>query len=188
MALLLAGAQWVLPGWIGSFRLALAAYREYTGSQVSVLATVTSPAVGAILGVAAVVTLAFVCWRRRHESAATPAFALVCSLILAGTLVIIPMTALYNQVLLLPGLLFLAWNVPFFRKRDILTRSSCFVAALLFFWPMLAAVTLTTASFFLPPGSVQKAWSAPLWSSMMTPVVVLLLLVPLAATVLREER
>jgi hypothetical protein len=59
---------------------------------------------------------------------------------------------------------------------------------LVFFWPWLAALALTLASFVLPPASVQKAWSAPLWSSMMTPVVVLLLLGTLTASVLRQDR
>jgi hypothetical protein len=188
MALLLAGAHWVLPGWIGSFRAALHAYREYTGMPVSVLATVTTPALGTILTVILILFLAIGCWRARQVAADTPAFALISSLLLVATIVMIPMTAFYNQVLLMPGALLLARNIEFFRTKGALTRIAFMVSGLVFCWPWLAALTLATASFVLPSASVQRTWSAPLWSSMMTPVVVLLLLVPLVSTVLRKQR
>jgi len=187
MALLLAGARWVLPGWTGSFWAALRAYREYTGRPESVLATITTPGLGAIFTVVVLIAVAVACWRARRERADAPAFALVSSLVLVVTIVVIPMTALYNQALLLPGALLLAKNFGLFRTK-VFTRSACLLAGLVFFWPWIAAIALTIASLVLPATSVQKAWSAPLWSSMMTPVVVLLLLAPLANTVLREER
>jgi len=186
MALLLVGAQWVLPGWIGSFYGALLAYRDYTGRPESVLAVVTTPSLGLLLTVAVVMALAVVCWRARRARADTPAFALVSSLILVATVVVIPMTSLYNQALLLPGILLLVQNASFFRAKDVLRRLVCILGGFVFCWPWLAAVALTVASFVLPQASVQKAWSAPLWSSMMTPVVVLLLLAPLANAVLRD--
>jgi hypothetical protein len=188
MALLLAGAQWLLPGWIGSFWAALHAYREYTGMPVSVLATVTTPALGTVLTAILVIFLAIGCWRARRARADDPAFALISALLLVATIVTIPMTAFYNQVLLLPGVLLLARNIAFFRTKGAFTRVAFMVASLLFCWPWLAALALTAASFVLAAASVQKAWSAPRWSSMMTPVVVLLLLVPLVGTVLREQR
>jgi hypothetical protein len=188
MTLLLGAAQFVLPGWLGSFWAALGAYRQYTGEPVSVLATVTTPAIGGVLAVVVVMVLGIACWRTRRDGSDAPAFALISSLVLVTTVVIIPMTALYNQALLLPGLLLLARNIAFFRTKNLLTRCASIIAALVFFWPWLAALALTLASFVLPPASVQKAWSAPLWSSMMTPVVVLLLLGTLTASVLRQER
>ncbi|MGA9040918.1 MAG: glycosyltransferase family 87 protein [Terriglobales bacterium] len=188
MALLLAGAHWVLPGWTGNFWEAIHAYREYIGRPESVLATVTTPALGAILTAVTLAGLAVVCWRVRRQSADSPAFALVSALVLVVTIVVIPMTALYNQALLMPGVLVLAQNVGLLRMKDVFTRSACILAGLVFFWPWFAALAWTAASLVLSPVSVQKAWSAPLWSSMMTPVVVLLLLVPVASTVFRRER
>jgi hypothetical protein len=188
MVLLLASAQWVLPGWMGSFRAALLAYREYTGRPLSVLATVTTPTLGTILTVLVAIGLAVACWRARRQTADSPAFAVVSSLALVVSVVIIPMTALYNQALLLPGVLLLARNIAFFRTKHVFVRSALIIGGFVFIWPWLAALALTAASFVLPPASVQKVWSAPLWSSMMTPVVVLLLLAPLANAVLRRER
>ncbi len=174
MTLLVAGAQWVLPGWIGSFYGALLAYRNYTGQPESVLAVVTTPSLGLSLTVVVVMALAVACWRARRARPDTPVFALVSSLILVATVVVIPMTSLYNQALLLPGILLLVQNASFFRAKDVLRRLVCILGGFVFCWPWLAAVALTVASFVLPQASVQKAWSAPLWSSMMTPVVVLL--------------
>jgi hypothetical protein len=188
MGLLLAGAYLVLPSWMGSFWAALRAYREYTGRPESVLATVSTPVLGAIFTVAVLIGLAAAAWRARRSRADTPAFAIVSSLVLVVTVVVIPMTALYNQALLLPGVFLLSRNLSFFRTKAVFTRAACILAGVVFFWPWLAALALTAAVFVLPAAEVQRVWSMPLWSSMMSPVVVLLLLAPLASTVLREER
>lgn len=187
MAILLVGAQGVLPGWIGSFRAALHAYREYTGAPISVLMTVTAPRLGAILTVLVVLALAVACWRARSQAVDSPAFALVSALVMVVTVVSIPMTALYNQALLLPGVLLLAQGVASGGVKGGFHRLAYIFAGWVFFWPWLAALALAAASVALPSAAVQKLWYLPLWSSMMTPVVVLLLLVPLAATVLRAE-
>jgi Glycosyltransferase family 87 len=188
MGLLLAGAYLVLPSWMGSFWAALRAYREYTGRPESLLATVSTPVLGAIFTVAVLIGLAAAAWRARRSRADTPAFAIVSSLVLVVTVVVIPMTALYNQALLLPGVFLLSRNLSFFRTKAVFTRAACILAGVVFFWPWLAALALTAAVFVLPTAEVQRVWSMPLWSSMMSPVVVLLLLAPLASTVLREER
>jgi glycosyl transferase family 87 len=188
MVVLLAGAQLILPGWMGSFRSALIAYREYAGGAISVVSRVTTPILGLILTIVILIALALAGWRARRQTADDRAFAPVTSLILVATVVIIPMTSLYNQALLLPALLLLARDIPFVWTKNILFRSACVAAGLVLFWPWLAALALTLASFVLPAEAIQKAWSAPLWSSMVTPVVVLLLLTPLAHTVLRRER
>ncbi len=46
MAVLVAGGQMLLPGWIGEFRSALGAYYQYTGGGNSVLDVALSPLVG----------------------------------------------------------------------------------------------------------------------------------------------
>lgn len=188
MALLLAGAEWVLPGWTRSFWAALVAYREYTGRPESILATVSTPVLGVTFTLAIVIALAVAFWRARKETTDSLAFALVSSLTLLVTIVVIPMTALYNQALILPGVLLLVRNSEFFQAKGGFERAVCALGATVFVWPWLAALALTVASFLLPASSVEKAWSAPLWSSMMTPVVVLLLLGALAASALREKR
>jgi hypothetical protein len=177
MTILCAGAEVVMPGWVREFVKALAAYREYTGRPVSILAIFTTPALSLFLSVLMLVGLAVACWRARRVSADHPAFAFVFSLVLVVTLAVIPMTSLYNQILLLPAILLLVRHRAFLWGRDRLTRLIGIIAGSLIYWPWLAALVLSVASLFMAPEVVQKAWAAPLWTSMTIPLGVLLLLV-----------
>jgi hypothetical protein len=176
MAILFAAAEYIMPGWIGQFVKAMAAYREYTGRPVSVLAVLTTPNLGLVLSVLIVVGLAVVCWRARGTRANEPAFALVSSLVLNVTLVVIPMTSLYNQILLLPAVLLLVRHAAFLWRKDRLTQLMCIIAASLVVWPWLTASALSLAWLLLPAELVQKAWAIPLWTSLTVPLGLLLLL------------
>ncbi len=186
MTILLAGAELVMPGWIGQFVKALAAYREYTGRPVSILAVLATPALGLLLSALLVMVLAVVCWRARRAAAGDPAFALVSSAVLAVTVVVIPMTSLYNQVLLLPAVLLLARHARFLWGKDPLTRLLCVISGALMAWPWLAALTLSLTSMVGQAGLVEKAWAAPLWTSMAVPVGLLMLLARLGALTLPD--
>jgi Glycosyltransferase family 87 len=187
MAILLAGAEYVLPGWTGRFYAGIVAYEKYTDAT-SILAGLTTRAIGAGLAVAIVAGTAVVCWRLRRQSQDSAAFAFVLALLLAVTVVVSPTASTYNQILLLPGGLLLGQNADRLMKKRGFTGYTCKLAAFVLFWPWLAALALTALSLLLPPAAVQKVWSAPLWTGMMTPVVVLLLLAPLARTVLHAQR
>jgi hypothetical protein len=126
--------------------------------------------------------LAVVCWRTRHAPADTPIFGLVFSLVLAIAVVVVPMTAPYNQVLLLPAVLLILRHRELLWTKHPLMRATCIISGLIVFWPWLATLGLTAASFFLPAERVQDAWAVPLWSSLAIPVAVLVLL----AAVLNE--
>jgi len=186
MAILFAAAEFVMPGWIGQFVKAIAAYRDYTGRPVSVLGVLATPALGLFLSALVLTLLAVVCWRARRASADDPAFALVSSSVLAVTVVVIPMTSLYNQILLLPAVLLLVRHADFLWRKDPLTRLLCVISGLLIAWPWLAALTLSLSWIFLPAEFVQKAWSAPLWTSLAIPLGVLLLMARLGALTLPE--
>lgn len=186
MAALFAAAEFVMPGWVGQFVRALSAYREYTGRPVSILAVFTTPAVGLFLSALVLIALAVACWRARRASAGDPSFALVSSAVLAVTVVVIPMTSLYNQILLLPAVLLLVRHARFLWREDPLTRLLCVISGLLMVWPWLAAVLLSFSWIALPADLVQKAWAAPLWTSMAIPVGVLMLLARLGALALPD--
>jgi hypothetical protein len=186
MTTLFAAAEFVLPGWLGRFVKAMAAYREYTGRPVSILAVLTTPAVGLFLSGLMLLVLAVVCWRARQACAGDPTFALVSALVLAVSVVVIPMTSLYNQILLLPAVLLLVRHARFLWRKDRLTRLLCVISGSLMVWPWLAALTLSLGWVVLPADSVQKAWAAPLWTSMAIPVSVLMLLTRLGTLTLPE--
>src|SRR3984893_18519999 len=176
VAVFLLASEYVLPGWIGQFRGAVAAYRQYTGGAGSLLDVLATPALGKILAGAAVIAVAVTGWYVRHASHDSVAFSTQRALVLAVTLVIVPTFAPYNQVLLLPAVLLIATSWKDLWRRSQFARMACGLALLVVFWPWLASCGLTLASLFLPASSVQRAWTAPLYTSLGIPLVVLGLL------------
>jgi Glycosyltransferase family 87 len=173
IAVLLAGSEYVLPGWMGRFRDAVSAYREYTQGANSLLEVLTTPLIGKMLVAASVVIVAVVGWRLRRTAHDSVAFSVMLALVLAATVVIVPSFAPYNQVLLLPAVFLIATLWRDLWMRNWLTRMTCAVGVLVVFWPWLASCGLLLASLFLPSDEVQRAWTAPLRNSLLLPVVVL---------------
>ena len=173
MAVLLAGSEYVLPGWIGRFRDAVSAYREYTQGASSLLEVLATPAIGEILVAATILLVAAVGWRLRRAAHDSVVFSAMLALVLAATVVIVPSFAPYNQVLLLPAVFLVAASWKELWGRSWLRRVACVVGVLVVFWPWIASASLLVASIFLPASEVQGAWTAPLRNSLLLPVVVL---------------
>lgn len=173
--LLAGGGEYVLPGWIGRFAHGLVAYESYTGghSLLDELATRTG---GALLTVLFLVSTAATCWRLRRFPADSPAFRLAFALVLTVTVVVVPMVAPYNQLLLLPAVFVIVRSWRPLWTRNWLSRAACVIAAGIVFWPWLASLGLVLASLVLPAASVQRAWAVPLWTSLEIPLAVLGLL------------
>ena len=173
---LLGAAQYVLPGWISDFYRAVVAYRKYTAGSGSLLDTLITPGWGKVLSLMIGAALSCICWRLRHEEANSFAFALISSLVLAATVVIVPMVAPYNQALLLPGIFLLVREGALIWSKNRLARFSCLAAALLVLWPWVATVSLALASIALPAASLERAWAVPLYTSLGIPLGILGLL------------
>jgi len=186
-AILLAASEYILPGWIGRFRDAIAAYRQYTGGAGSLLDVLTTPVMGKIIATILVLALAVTGWRLRRVSHESEAFRVMLALVLAVTLVIVPTFAPYNQVLLLPAVFLIAAGWKRFWSRDRLTRIVCGFTFLVVFWPWLTSCGLMLASMLLPSDVVQKAWTLPLYTSLGIPLVVLCLLTVFAVDRLKDK-
>jgi hypothetical protein len=180
VAVLVGGAELLLPGWIGPFREAVAAYRRYNQGADSVLDVLITPYWGRWLAILIVLALSCVAWRRRRTAAGSWAHNQVTVLILAATVVIMPKASPYNQVLLLPGILLALRQVRELWNRGLIRRTVVGICGLALIWPWLSALGLMVGSFFLPAESVQRAWALPLYTSMAIPIGVLALL-PLGA-------
>jgi hypothetical protein len=182
-ALLAAGGEYLLPGWVGRFAEGVAAYERYTdsGSLLDVLATRTG---GALLTILFVTSTAAACWRLRREPAGSEGFNLALALVLTVTVVIVPMVAPYNQLLLLPGVFLIVRSWKEIWQKNGISRAACSAAALIVFWPWIASLTLVLASLVLPAATVQRAWAVPLWIDLEIPLAVLGLL----ALCIREAR
>lgn len=176
LAVLLVASEYVLPGWMGRFREAISAYRDYTQGASSLLEVLATPMLGKIMVAGIIILVAAIGWRVRRAADDSAAFSMMLALVLAATVVIVPSFAPYNQVLLLPAVFVIAGSWSALWNRDRLTRTICVITGLVVFWPWLASCALLFASFFLPPEVVQRGWTAPLRNSLLLPVVVLGLL------------
>jgi hypothetical protein len=154
MALLLAGAEIILPGWWRIFAEALAQYRQYTQSQsvlevmlneiVGPVASGTAARIGAqILAAMAVLACGPVLWRLRGKQADDSGFGCASALVLALTVLVVPMYAPYNQVLLLPAILLLVRERAAFASRSRMRGLAYWVGVLVVGWQWAASLGLT---------------------------------------------
>jgi glycosyl transferase family 87 len=184
MAALVGGAEIVLPGWIGDFLAATRDYRRYTGGK-SLLDTLLSPSVGRLAALAALLFLLAVAWRLRRGEVGSREFSLLLAIALAITLIVIPMFAPYNQLLLLPAILLVVREWPELWKKGALSKAACVLTVAIVGWPWFAALGLTLASLTIPAASVERGWAVPLSTSLGIPLVIL---VQLASLLARAER
>jgi hypothetical protein len=170
MLLILIGAgEFLLPGWIREFRSAVIAYRTYTRAQ-SILDQLSGPVAGGVLAASVVLAVALAGWRSRKCPADTEDdhFCWTTSLVLASTVVIVPTTAPYNQLLLVPGSLLIARAWSESRSVTVAFRILSAITAACVIWPWISATALALASFFTP--AVERLWQVPLWTSLLLPI------------------
>ena len=175
MLLLLAGAELLLPGWLWMFVDAIGHYHRYTQNQ-SVLVWLFGAIAGRVIEAACVLACALCVWRVRAEPATSAAFGRVFGLVLALTVVIVPMFAPYNQVLLAPAILALLLSeIRSANSPDTVLpviRLARVVAALFLTWPWIATLALAAAYPWLTPDLRQKLWPMPFYSNFITPVLI----------------
>jgi hypothetical protein len=170
-ALVIAG-ELLLPGWIHEFRIAMSSYYRYTGGGNSVLDVVLTPTFGRLTAAILVGILLAFAWSSRHEDESSPSFQYLLSLTLATTLLVIPMYAPYNQVLLVPAFMIFLRSFGQLWNRNRLSRFCVSVTAASICWPFLAGALLVFALAFLPGPVVQKAWGLPFYPSFAIPITI----------------
>lgn len=166
-----AGAEFLLPGWFGRFERAVAAYRAYNGGAHSTLEELLTPAWGTALSVLIVLFVAVLAWRCRRMAAGSVPFSFVLTSMLAITVLIVRKASPYNQILLLPGILFAAQHWEIFCGERV-TRTLTWLATALVIWPWIAAAQLCVMALFTPLAKVEDAWALPLYTSLLIPVAV----------------
>lgn len=167
---LVIGGEVLLPGWIGKFRAASVAYYQYTGGGKSVLDSLLTPAWGRTVALILVAVLLILAWRSRHAAQGSAEFLWCLCLMLATTLLVIPMFAPYNQLLLLPVAMLIVRGSGRLWRGHRFSRFLLGTAAAAVFWPWLAAAGLVLALWFLPSSTVQRAWVLPLLTNFAIPV------------------
>jgi hypothetical protein len=171
MALLLVGAEWILPGWIPLFVAAIAQYHRYTQNQ-SVLVWMFGALLGRVLEVGAFLACGVCVWPLRRGPAGSPEFGRATALVLALTVLIVPMFAPYNQVLLAPAILALVKRATSSDPILPAIRRAAGVGGLLLVWPWIATVLLTVGYPWLTPQLRQHVWPMPFYSNFLLPIFV----------------
>ncbi len=174
MLLLLGAAQLVLPGWLRMFVEAVRQYHQYTQNQ-SVLVWLFGSIAGRVLEAASIIVGAVCIWPMRREPATSAAFGRAFALVLALTVVIVPMFAPYNQVLLAPAILGLWWSESSGPPVLPAIRLARAAGGILLIWPWIATIGLSLIYLWLSPMLRQRIGLLPFYSNFMLPAFVFLL-------------
>ena len=169
MAMLLAASEWYLPHWVPRFWHALGEYRNYAPSASVLDALIGTPWSWALEAVA-LVALLTACWRERREPAESPSFGFVSTTVLAITILLVPTSAQYNQVLLIPALVLFVKERRAIWNKSAVSRVLLAVTTGLLLWSWLSAAVLAGMSFAIPPERFDRIWAAPIWTTTQVPV------------------
>lgn len=175
--LLLAGSEVVLPGWLRLFAGALQQYHRYTQNQSVLDQLLPGAFTGKVVSAAAVVLAAIFLWKVRHASSDSAQFGRAIALVMATTVLVVPMYAPYNQVLLLPAILLLVRD----RRRLALSNSRGVrfiyaAGALALSWQWIASLGLGVTYLFSPVAAL-NGWKWPFFATFILPVLVFALTV-----------
>ena len=173
MVLLFVGSALVLPGWWRMFLASVRRYREYTNSE-SVLDQLVDwslgPFGGTILASLAVLRSAVLLWRLRHEREGSQSFGMSVVLVLALTVLIIPMYSPYNQVLLLPAILWLVKESRSLLSSSPAVRIAYAATGLALAWQWMASSGLS-AMWFASSSFALRGWKLPFYAILAFPVL-----------------
>lgn len=181
MVLLLGGAEIMLPGWWRMFAEAIGQYHRYTQNQSVIevmLNEVAGRAAGGTMGrvgaqvLAVIAVLACVpaLWKLRREQPDSSGFSAAMALVLALTVLVIPMYAPYNQVLLLPAILLLVRERGTFVSRSRSRRWTYVIGALLVGWQWMASLALTAIYLLVSRARALDGWQWPFFATFALPV------------------
>jgi len=188
MLVLLSASEFVLPGWLTRFYDAVRAYQIYMAGTSFLDMLVTSRWSGPAR-VLVFLPVLWVGWKSRVLAPdAVDSRRAIC-LALVTAVCIAPNFGFYNQVLLLPGVLFL------FVQRKALERSGMFarifskIVLVLLAWPWVATGILIVARVvFHAEPFVQWAWQLPVYTALSLPVALLALLLASPSATVSSQR
>lgn len=172
MALLLAGSEVVLPGWMEMFLRAVRQYHRYTQNQSVLDQLLPGQFAGKIAAGLAVALAAFFLWKLRHAPAESAEFGRAVALVMATTVLVVPMYAPYNQVLLLPAILLLVRdrrNLALSSSRGLRFGYAAGAFALIWQWMASSSLSMTC---LISPEQAMNGWKWPFFATFALPVLV----------------
>ncbi len=169
MAILCGASEWYLADWIPRFWRAIREYQSYTGA-ISVLDGSIGTPWSWGCEIAALGALLVACWRERRQAAGGETFSFMVSMALATTVLLVPISAQYNHVLLIPAVLLLVKEGAWIWRRSVINRMLLATTTGLVVWPWISATALAGLSFMMPRETMERSWAIPLWTSTQIPV------------------
>jgi hypothetical protein len=176
IALLLAGAEVLLPGWWRMFAHAVGQYHRYTQNQSVLDQLVPWAFSGKILAAFAVLASVFFLWKLRRQPADATEFGRAAAMVTALTVLVVPMYAPYNQVLLLPAILVLLRDRTLFTSRSLAARFGYLAGALAVAWQWIASVSLSAVYLVASTAWALDRWKWPFLATFALPVFVFALI------------
>jgi hypothetical protein len=153
-ALLGASSLLVWPRWISEWLHVMFGYRNYSTPPLVcyLLGEQLGSRLGPILIAVFLVGALALAWRMRHSSPKSPEFALTLSLLLATTAItLLPGHAVYDHVVLLPGIILIALSWRSLAASSRLFRMLLGVTALPLFWQWTLAPFVVAMRLILSP-------------------------------------
>jgi len=140
--LMMITSLWIWPHWVGEWIRVLLGYHRYATPPLAIL--VSGATLGPYLGPVAIVALlgvaATLAWRNRRASADSPRFWLTLSLLLAITSVtLLPGQAVYDHVILIPGIFLLTRYWRELRDAGRIPRTFLILGVAVLAWQWVAA-------------------------------------------------
>ncbi|MGA8273111.1 MAG: glycosyltransferase family 87 protein [Candidatus Sulfotelmatobacter sp.] len=192
MFILIGASLAVWPHWIESWVRVILGYHAYaTPPLTSELVGASSGSLGgAVLIVIATIAALMLAWRGRGAPAGSDEFWLTLSLLLAiTTITLLPGQAVYDHVILLPGIFWLASRKQI-RDSSPSFRALLMIGAVVLLWPWAAAFGLLAVRPFLSPEQFysQVVFALPLRTTAAFPFVVLGVLATALRAMLRQAK
>jgi hypothetical protein len=172
MALLLIGSQVLLRGWLRMFIASIQQYHRYTQNASVLDELVPWNSAGKILAVLAIVLSAVFLWRLRKAPGNSHEFGQAAALVMALTVLVVPMYAPYNQVLLAPGILLLWRDRRLFLSGSRGLRLVCIAGLIAFSWQWITSLTLAAGYFLFSRRWALERWTWPFFATFALPVLV----------------
>jgi hypothetical protein len=180
--LLLGSSLWIWPHWIEQWLKVLLGYHRYATPPL--VAVLPGEILGAYIGPVAIIALlgvsVWLAWQNRHASVESLRFWLTLSLLLAITSVtLLPGQAIYDDVILLPGIFLLIRYRHQLRGAGRIPRALVAIGVLVLFWPWAAAFLLLVMRPLLPSRIFESSaiFSLPIRTAASLPFTILILLV-----------
>lgn len=169
LCVLCIASELLLPHWIPRFWRAIGEYQHYTGNR-SVLENSVSAPWSWALEILTLAALFCACWHERHRSISSPSFSTIVSLVLAATVLLVPTSAQYNQVLLIPAVLCVVRDRSVIWRRNAVNRVLFSIMLGLLLWPWVASTVLAGMSFVVSRATLSRFWAAPIWTAPQIPL------------------